>query len=91
MLDDGYPVYRRCNNGQFVVYIIYGQKTRFNNCFIVFYNLYLIRKYNVYINIEIYIIVKTVKYIYKYIYKGSDKTTVEIQGQNGLNEVEIYL
>ncbi len=78
MPDDSYLIYRRYNNGQFVVYIICGQKTRFDNRFVVLYNLYLIYKYNIYINVEIYIIIKVVKYIYKYIYKRSDKTTVEI-------------
>jgi len=78
MPDNGYLIYRRHNDGQFIVYIIRGQKIRFNNRFIIFYNLYLIRKYNTYINVEICIIIKVIKYIYKYIYKRSDKTTVEI-------------
>ncbi len=30
------------------------------------------------INIEIYIIIKAVKYIYKYIYKGFNRVTLEI-------------
>ncbi len=78
MPDDSYLIYRRYNNGQFIVCIICRQKIRFDNCFVIFYNPYLIRKYNVYINVEIYVIIKAVKYIYKYIYKRSDKTTVEI-------------
>ena len=78
MPDDGYLVYRRRNNGQFVVRTICRQKIRFDNRFIVFYNLYLIYKYNAYINVEICTTVKIVKYIYKYIYKKSDKTTVKI-------------
>ena len=80
MSDDNYPVYYRYNNSQFVIRIICGQKICFNNRFVVFYNLYLICKYNVYINIEICTTVKTVKYIYKYIYKRFNKTTVEIRG-----------
>ncbi len=78
MPDDSYLVYRRCNDGQFVVRTIRGQKTRFDNRFVVFYNPYFTCKYNVHINVEIYTTVKAVKYIYKYIYKGFDKTTVKI-------------
>ena len=49
-----------------------------DNRWVVPYNPYLSRKYRVYINIEIYITIKAVKYIYKYIYKGPDKVTLEI-------------
>ncbi len=80
MSNDGYPIYCRYNDGQFVICIIYKQETCFDNRFIIFYNLYLIYKYNVYINIEICVTVKIVKYIYKYIYKRFDKIKVEIWG-----------
>ena len=39
---------------------------------IIFYNSYLLIKYNAYINIEIYINIKICKYIFKYIYKDSN-------------------
>ena len=89
--NDGYPIYRRRNDGQFVVRTVRGQEARLDNRFVVPYNPYLTRKYNAHINVEICAIVKAVKYIHKYIYKGSDKATVEIRGQNGLNEVEMHL
>lgn len=41
------------------------------------YNLYLIGRFNCYINVEICSSVKTVKYFYKYIFKGSDRGVVE--------------
>ena len=44
------------------------------------YNPYLYRKYTAHINIKIYISVKAIKYINKYIYKGSDWATVAIRG-----------
>ncbi len=91
MPDNSYLIYRWYNDSQFVVRIIRRQETCFDNRFVIFYNLYLICKYNAYINVEIYITVKAIKYIYKYIYKRSDKTTVEIWGQNRLNEVEMHL
>ena len=33
-------------------------------------------RYCIYINIEVYNLVQTIKYIYKYIYKDSDCTTI---------------
>jgi hypothetical protein len=42
------------------------------------YNLYLIRRYKAYINVEICTTVQAIKYIYKYVYKGRDKATLEI-------------
>ncbi|KAK3492687.1 uncharacterized protein B0T23DRAFT_316431, partial [Neurospora hispaniola] len=49
-----------------------------NNRVVVPYNLYLVLKYKYYINVEVCSIVNTIKYIYKYIYKGMDRTIVEI-------------
>ena len=40
------------------------------------YNLYLSYKYYTYINIKIYASMQAIKYIYKYIYKGSNYTIV---------------
>lgn len=36
------------------------------------YNAYLLLKYNAHINVEVCTSLKTIKYIYKYIYKGFD-------------------
>ena len=42
-------------------------------------------KYDAYINIEIYANVKIYKYIFKYIYKGSDRTSLRIQADNNID------
>jgi hypothetical protein len=42
------------------------------------YNLCLIRRYKAHINVEICTTVQAIKYIYKYVYKGRDKTTLKI-------------
>ena len=44
----------------------------------VLYNLFLTHKYYTYINVEKCESVKAIKYIHKYIYKGSDCATIEI-------------
>jgi hypothetical protein len=54
----------------------------YDNRWIVSYNPYLIRRYKTYINVEICITVQAVKYIYKYIYKGRNRVTLEIANTN---------
>jgi hypothetical protein len=48
-----------------------------SNQWVVPYNPYLLLKYNCHINVEICSSVKSVQYIYKYVYKGYDSTNVE--------------
>lgn len=43
-----------------------------NNQLVVLYNLYLSRQYYAHVNVKFYGSVKVIKYIHKYIYKGSD-------------------
>ena len=45
----------------------------------------MLQKYRSYINVEVCTTVHTVKYIYKYVYKGSDRTTLAA----GLTDDEI--
>ena len=45
---------------------------------IIPYSLYLSVKYYTYINIKVCASVQSVKYIYKYIYKGNDRTTLRL-------------
>jgi hypothetical protein len=49
------------------------------NEWVVLYNLYLTWKYKAYINVEVCGTIRAIKYIYKYIYKGSDRSTMEFQ------------
>ena len=53
----------------------------------ILYNLFLSIKYNAYINIEIYINVKVYKYIFKYIYKNSDRASLYIVSKNNINDI----
>ncbi|XP_075188624.1 uncharacterized protein LOC142288848 [Anomaloglossus baeobatrachus] len=79
---DGYPSYRR----QDIENIVHKNK-HINNSWIVPYNPYLLKRYNCHINVEICGSIKSVKYLFKYIYKGHDKANVEIQ-QKTLNHDE---
>ena len=45
---------------------------------IVFYNVYFLLRFNVYINVEICTFAKSIAYLYKYVFKGSNFVSVEI-------------
>ena len=76
---DGYLEYHCRNNQRIQSVCLLGPfraMFKINNHQIIPYSLYLTVKYYTYINIKVYASVKSVKYIYKYIYKGNDCTTV---------------
>ena len=75
--NDGYPKYRRRDNGRTIIVERDNHRIEVNNRFVVPDNLYLCSKFDAHINVEICTTVKCVKYIYKYINKGSDKANVE--------------
>ena len=74
---DSYPKYRRRRTVD-GVNVQQGDEGIYDNCWIVSYNLYLIRRYKAYINVEICTTVQAIKYIHKYVYKGRDKAILEI-------------
>ncbi|KNZ78075.1 hypothetical protein J132_02265 [Termitomyces sp. J132] len=53
----------------------------YDDCDVVPYNPYLSAKYKCHINVEVCASVEAIKYIHKYIYKGHDRTTLEIAGE----------
>lgn len=65
--NDGYPIYRRRNDGKFFTN---HRGDRFDNTHIVPYNLTLATEFDCHINVEICSSIKAIKYIYKYILKG---------------------
>lgn len=91
MTMDKYPEYKRPNNG--------ASATRgghsFTNQHVVPYNPYLSAKYNCHINVEVANSILAVKYLYKYIYKGHDRTAISLQKGDDLqllrDEVQEYL
>lgn len=60
-----------------------------DNRWIVPYNPWLLKKFNVHINVEVCTSVKSVKYLYKYVYKGHDAISVRLQ-REGTNGVLVY-
>ena len=71
--EDSYARTRRRDTGR--SHDINGKNV--DNRWVVAFCIYLIWKYRCHINVECVSSVKAIKYIYKYIYKGHDRTTME--------------
>ncbi|KAG2210809.1 hypothetical protein INT45_013594 [Circinella minor] len=72
--EDGYPAYRRRNSQDTIV----KQRVTLDNCWVVPHNLYLCAKYDAHINVEICTSIHSVKYVYKYVYKGHDRASLQM-------------
>ncbi len=48
--------------------------------------MYLLTKYNAHINVEVYNNIRAIKYLFKYVYKGHDRATIEISRQSGQSD-----
>jgi hypothetical protein len=71
----GYPLYARPDNGR----IIEKDGFQFDNRWVVPYNIFILLKYGCHANTEFVGSFTTVKYIYKYVHKGVDISTTEVQ------------
>ncbi|KAA6411530.1 MAG: hypothetical protein FRX48_04810 [Lasallia pustulata] len=80
--EDGYPLYQRRQDGRAWVKRVHRVDVVMDNSWIVPHNPYLTRRYAAHINVEVCASVQAVKYIHKYIYKGGDRSTVQIQLDN---------
>ncbi len=73
---NGYPKYRHCQTRIFI-----DPKTQrvVDNRWIVPFNFHLATKYHMHINVEICSSISTIKYLYKYVYKGPDRATAVVE------------
>ncbi|XP_023223323.1 uncharacterized protein LOC111624650 [Centruroides sculpturatus] len=85
--EDGYPKYRRIapGDGGFTVEI---NSVTLDNYWVVPYNPVLSRTFGAHINMEYCNSVKSIKYICKYVNKGSDQATFGLKNEK--DEVELY-
>jgi len=74
----GYPIYRRRDTGHTL--LVHG--IELDNRWVVPHNVYLSTKYDAHINVEVYNNIHAVKYLFKYVYKGYDRATIDISRQN---------
>jgi hypothetical protein len=90
---DGYPRYRRRPDGKKIKF----RSSTIDNRWVVPYNRYLLLKYNCHINVEICASIKSIKYLFKYVYKGHDCANIELkessldENQRVRDEVRSYL
>ena len=80
---DSYPEYRRRSKKD-GGHTFYDKKNKceLDNGWVVPYNPYLLSKYGAHINVEICSSVKAIKYLNKYVFKGSDKAQIAITDPN---------
>uniref|UniRef100_A0A453DD09 ATP-dependent DNA helicase n=2 Tax=Aegilops tauschii subsp. strangulata TaxID=200361 RepID=A0A453DD09_AEGTS len=88
---DSYPIYRRRDDGRGVRI----RGANLDNRWVVPYNPSLLMRYNCHINVEACSSIKAVKYLFKYIYKGHDRTSFafeqDIINDGGIiNEIRQY-
>lgn len=85
--DDGYPLYRRrcVADGGFTVKV---KKLELDNRLVVPYNPVLLRIFSAHINVEACNSVKSIKYICKYVNKGSDQAAFALE--NNKDEIKMY-
>ncbi|GBL85450.1 hypothetical protein AVEN_34631-1 [Araneus ventricosus] len=81
---NGYPVHQRRCIEPVRVGIHY-----IDNRWIVPYNPWLSKKYNAHINVEVCASVKSVKYLYKYVYKDHDEAPIKLKNDDNVNHDEI--
>ncbi|XP_059179144.1 uncharacterized protein LOC131958244 [Physella acuta] len=81
----GYPQYQRRDNGHFVE----RGGNKLDNRWVVPYNPYLTLKYNAHINVEICSSVQSVKYLFKYVYKGHDCANITFHTVNTEQETVV--
>ena len=86
--ESGYPVYMRRDNGAHVE--LKGNKL---DCrWVVPYNPFLSLRYKAHINVEVCSTATAVKYLYKYVFKGHDRATVQMLDAGGVaDEISSYL
>lgn len=86
--DDGYPEYRRRNNGSTLAVRCRGHTVQLDNRWVVPYCPTFLRQFRAHINTEVCGTIHAIKYVHKYIYKGVDRAVLTI---NQEDEVEQHL
>jgi len=88
MDQDGYPIYKRPNNGRRMTV----GKFNIDNRWVIPYNAYLLKRFSAHINVEHCASIKATKYLYKYVLKGHDRARLEIaENRDQVDEIANYV
>lgn len=92
---DSYPLYRRRSpdqGGHTATINSRGHQFVVDNSWVVPHNRFLCRAFDAHINVEICTSIKSIKYVCKYVHKGSDMAVYQITAgdKSNKNEVEIF-
>ena len=90
---NGYPEYKRNNNSNDNrSYKIKNSNIKIfvDNSMVVPYNKFLLMKYNCHINVECCASIQSIKYIFDYIHKGSDRAFCKLKKETDKDNEEIY-
>lgn len=85
--ENTYPSYKRPNNGR---HFVKGQN-RYDNAHVVPTSRFLILKYGCHINVEAAVSIRAIKYLFKYILKGHDRTVAGVEDEENPNEIWTYV
>jgi hypothetical protein len=75
---NGHPIYRLKDMGCTLLV----HSVELDNRWVLLHNVYLSTKHDVHINVEVCNNIHAVKYLFKYVYKGHDRATIEISCEN---------
>ncbi|KAL6143230.1 hypothetical protein ACLB2K_053925 [Fragaria x ananassa] len=88
--NDAYPIYRR-RASRLPVPLCRRGDTMVDNRWVVPYNPWLLLRYDCHVNVEVCGSIKSVKYLYKYVYKGPDKVAMQVQSDLDNDEIRQFV
>jgi hypothetical protein len=77
--EDGHVNYRRRNNGNKLIKTVNGKQIELDNRWVAAYNPYLLLRFGSHINVERVGSTTTIKYLYKYVFKGHDAAVIQLE------------
>ncbi|KAL0440130.1 UNVERIFIED_CONTAM: hypothetical protein Slati_2496000 [Sesamum latifolium] len=87
---DSYPIYRRRDDNRSIA-LDRNCDIVVDNGWVVPYNPWLLLKYDCHINVEICSSIKSIKYLYKYVYEGPDCVVFEVRPGPNYDEISQYV